>query len=63
MNNIRRVKLVDLRNELEALSHEEEAAFFNLPESLQQAPNGQLIQANYELLQEVVDTLDGVIGS
>lgn len=63
MNHIRRGKLVNLRNELEALSQEEEAAFFNLPDSLQQSAKGLLIEANYEALQEVVETLDGVIGS
>lgn len=61
MNADRRKRLQALRDQLEAIAHEEEDAFFNLPDSLQQAPAGQQLETNYETLQEVVENIDGVI--
>lgn len=61
MNADRRQRLQALRDQIEAIAQEEEDAFFNLPDSLQQAPAGQLLESNYEALQEVVETIDGVI--
>jgi hypothetical protein len=61
MNADRRQRLQALRDQIEAIAQEEEDAFFNLPDSLQQAPAGQLLESNYETLQEVVETIDGVL--
>lgn len=61
MNADRRKRLQALWDQIETIALEEEGAFFNLPDSLQQAPAGQLIESNYEALQEVVETIDGVL--
>jgi hypothetical protein len=61
MNKARRTRLQAVLDELEAIAMLEEDAFFNLPDSLQQAEKGLRIESNYEALQEAIETLNGVL--
>jgi len=51
-------KLEELKDQLEAIRAEEEEAFDNLPESIQDGEKGQNIDANREALEQAVDSLD-----
>ena len=69
MNMDRRSKIADLKNELEAirdqiesLQGDEQAAYDNLPESLQGADKGQAMEAAAEALQSAFDSVDEAVG-
>jgi len=51
-------ELESLRDLLDAVKDEEQEAFDNLPEGLQQADRGQAMEAAVEKLQEVYDAAD-----
>ena len=65
MNKMRRkelAKIIDLLSEakeqLEAVRDDEEEAFDNLPESLQESECGQSMQNAIDAMNDVLDTLD-----
>lgn len=65
MNNVRRkqireaMELIQQAYEiLSAVTEEEQEAFDNLPESLQESEKGEQIEQNVEELEEVCDNLD-----
>lgn len=52
-----------LNEEIEAVQEQEQEAFNNLPEGLQQADNGQKMEAAADALQSAHDSLEDVITS
>lgn len=65
MNKARRKELaaiIDLMEEvkdrLEAVKGEEEEAFYNLPESIQNSERGEAMEANIYTIEELLDALD-----
>jgi hypothetical protein len=49
----------ELKGELETIRDDEQEAFDNMPESLQQGERGQAAEAAVNALQEAIDMLDG----
>ena len=69
MNNARRDQIAkiketleDLRGKIEDLQSEEQEAFDNMPESLQQGDRGQASEAAAEALQSAFDSVDEAVG-
>jgi uncharacterized coiled-coil DUF342 family protein len=69
MNNARRDQIAkiketleDLRGKIEDLQSEEQEAFDNMPESLQQGDRGQASEAAAEALQSALDSVDEAVG-
>ena len=65
MNKIRRKnintlieRLEELRSDAELILDEEQEAFDNLPESLQEAERGELMQESIEALEEAISSLE-----
>ena len=52
----------ELHSTLESLRDEEQEAFDNLPEGLQQADRGQSMEAIASALDDAVDTLSSALG-
>jgi hypothetical protein len=52
----------ELHDTLESLKDEEQEAFDNLPEGLQQADRGQSMEAIASALDDAVDTLSSALG-
>ena len=52
----------ELHATLESLKNEEQEAFDNLPEGLQQADRGQSMEAIASALDDAVDTLSSALG-
>jgi hypothetical protein len=50
--------LDELQGELETILDDEQEAFDNLPESLQQGERGQTMEAAINAMQEAIDMLD-----
>ena len=70
MNNTRRKAiqkiidtLEDLREDLDALKDEEQEAFDNLPESLQESEQGEAMEHSAYVLEDARDSIDLVIDS
>lgn len=70
MNNERRKKiqkiidqLGDLKLEIEDVQNEEQTAFDNMPEGLQQAESGQKIEENASELGDAADEIDNLVNS
>lgn len=68
MNSYRRNKLHRAVNALDeayyivsAVSEEEETAYDNLPESLQESEKGETMQENYEELADIYDEIEALI--
>lgn len=68
MNNARRDQIAkiketleDLRGKIEDLQSEEQEAFDNMPESLQQGERGQASEAAAEALQSAFDSVDEAV--
>lgn len=59
---IERIKnqLSELRDDLDSLKDEEQDAFDNMPESLQQSERGQLSEAAIEALDNAVSQFDEI---
>lgn len=57
MNAERRAKISTLRDQLEELQQEEQSAFDNLPEGLQQSERGQASEAAADNLAEAVESI------
>jgi hypothetical protein len=65
MNNARRTKLEkirdrveELREELREVENEEQEAFDNIPENLQYAERGQMMQSAIDSIQTAADGMD-----
>jgi molecular chaperone GrpE (heat shock protein) len=54
-------KLADICDEIEIIREEEENAFDNLPESLQESERGEAIQDAVYQLEEISDNLQQII--
>lgn len=54
--------LEDARERISSLRDEEEEAFNNLPETLQDADKGQDMQAAYEALESADEGFDDILG-
>lgn len=54
-------KLQDLRDEIEWLQMEEQEAFDNLPESLQDSERGEQMYENADNLEDAYSDLDDVV--
>jgi hypothetical protein len=54
-------KLADICDEIEIIREEEENAFDNLPESLQESERGEAIQHAVYQLEEISDNLQQII--
>lgn len=70
MNKIRRKnidaiqeRLEELRSDVELILDEEQEAFDNLPESLQEAERGQAMQDSIDYLEEAISSIDEAIGN
>ena len=70
MNKQRRKKLRELadqlsaiKEELESVKDDEQAAFDNLPDGLQQAEKGQAMEAAAAIIDGAIDDLFGVINA
>lgn len=72
MNNERRKRLADIvtqlqalppideiKSDLEGIRDDEQEAYDNLPESLQNGERGEQMQAAISAMEEVIDALDG----
>ena len=57
------VALEAARGTVEQVLSEEQDSFDNLPEALQQAPNGEQIQEAISSLEEVINHIDEAISS
>lgn len=53
-------KLIGMQTEIETLRDEEQEAFDNMPESLQQSDKGEKAQAAIEALEEAINSVDEV---
>ncbi len=58
-----KTELERLQGELESLSEEEQDAFDNLPESIQNADRGSEMEQNIEYINEAAETLGQAIDS
>lgn len=60
-----RDRAIELLNDaialLEEIKDEEDAAYENMPESLQECERGERLQENVDALQEIVDTLEDMV--
>jgi len=70
MNNARRKELSaliseieDVRSRLETVKEEEQEAYDNLPESLQDGERGEQMQAAIDAMENADSLLDDLIGS
>lgn len=68
MNNARRIELCkakkligEARDIIEDVMNDEEMAFDNLPEGLQQTMRGETMEENVDILSEMLDNIDDVI--
>lgn len=61
MNRDRRRRLQNLRDAIEEIRVEEEEAFNNSPDSIQESERGQAIADNADRLESIVEDLDGVL--
>lgn len=55
--------LEELRDELMCLQEEEQEAFDNMPESLQESERGEQISENADTFEEAYNDIDNVIDS
>lgn len=55
------VRIEDLKADIEVLMAEEQEAFDNMPESLQQSCKGEAMEAVVELLDDALSDLDTVL--
>lgn len=55
--------LLEASERLEAVASEEEDAFYNLPEGLQQSERGQMMAETAQNLQEWAETLADLVGN
>lgn len=62
MNNQRRTLLQKIVNKLEDILCDEQDAFDNMPENLQDAKKGDTVQENIDQLNEAKDILEEIIG-
>lgn len=53
--------LETIKDELQELADDAENSLYNMPESLQQGPTGELLQGRVDGVQEMIDSLDGII--
>lgn len=49
----------EIKTDLEGIRDDEQEAFDNMPESLQQSYRGQACEAAIQAMQDAIDTLDG----
>ena len=56
-------ELADLRARVEAIQQEEQEAFDNMPEGLQQTPNGQASEAAASALDDALGAFDEIESS
>lgn len=68
MNNARRKKIADINERLDGISaeimdlfDEEEEAFMNLPESLQESEKGELMDEKARQLEEAAANVHGIM--
>jgi hypothetical protein len=54
-------KISDLKGEIEELKDEEQDAFDNMPEGLQQAERGVAMEAVVDMLDDAMNDMDSVI--
>lgn len=55
--------LYDLRSDVETVQDEEQTAFDNLPESMQESAKGEAMQENADNLSDALDMIDEAIES
>jgi len=56
-------KILDLKEDIEAVKSDEENAFENVPESLQETERAQTMQSTIDNLENVVSSLEDVESS
>ena len=61
MNQQRRERLRKARDEIEAIKDEEQEAYDNLPESLQDGEQGEKMDENIGDLDEAISVLYGIL--
>ena len=61
MNKARRASLQKALDLISAAKEEEEEAFENLPESLQESERGEAMQENFDQLEEIQGILEEVL--
>lgn len=54
---VARGKLLDIAEQLESIKDEEQEAFDNMPESLQQGERGQASEGAIERMDEIIDKI------
>lgn len=54
-------RLEDLRLDVEYLQEEEQEAFYNIPESLQESEKGEKMQESIDALEEALSNLEEAI--
>lgn len=61
MNASRRKKIEQIIDDLTDLIEQEQTAFDNLPESIQESTRGQLSEQSLDLMEEAKDSLSGAL--
>lgn len=61
MNKDRRARLQELVEALACIQEEEQEAFDNMPESLQESERGEAMQEAIDAMDEAKDALDGIL--
>lgn len=50
----------EITGDLEQLRDEQEEKRYNMPDSLQEAPTGEMLQERYDAVQEMIDELEAI---